>query len=633
MKIFDKLASVKMEDTFSVQKTKFLNAINSHPEIFCLGLLSIICLLFFFLGIENYPLMDVDETRYAIMARTMVHTHNWNCLIFNGQPFLEKPPLYFWFVAGSIKLFHSFNPFTVRFPIAILSSVLVFATYFFGKKVISRKFGVISAITLATSALFLLLSHVAILDMVLTVFMTLTLYCGFLTYCCTEKYKKYCWWYFYLFMGMGVLAKGILAIALPLLIMFVFGLITKSLKSFFKPIYLLPGLIFFALISIPWHVIMYQDYGNNFFVQYILVHHFARLMNSEGLGRQRPFWYFIPIFIVGFLPWTFIFCAFIIDAFKKLKTKFKSIEGNFKTKLCSLFEVTNNEQKLVLFCSIYFIIMFVLFSSSSTKLPTYILPAIPAAALLVGYYLWVSDERNEFQESISKATSVLAIILLYSAFIACGVYLFLPENLQYQLSEIRYTTAIAIALIVLLMTLRIKTKRALSIFSSYVLLMLFVITIAVFKVFGFVYHTGENELVNFSAEGVGQNAQIITFDFSVKPSPQILYNDYVDYITDPDFKQLDNYLKYKKGPTFVIIKNKNLLNNGKTYKEEIEKRLKLIEIGEKYSLYVKDVNNEYRSVYDEWECPCNEIDEEFESPQLPKQTKKHSRHHRHQKYN
>ncbi len=232
----------------------------------------------------------------------------------------------------------------------------------------------ISALTLLTSVFFLVLSHVAIIDMVLTVFMTSAIYCGFLTHFCEDKNKKYLWWYFYLFVGLGFLAKGILAFVIPVTIVFLYNLITKTAKDIFKPINLLPGLIVLLLVATPWHLIMLKNYGFEFIKQYFLIHHFGRFMGSEYIGRERPLLYFVPVFLLGFLPWTFMFFAFLYDGFKKLNTKFQLAEGTIKDRICSLFEATTNEQKLILFASVYFIVVFILFSTASTKLPTYILP-------------------------------------------------------------------------------------------------------------------------------------------------------------------------------------------------------------------------------------------------------------------
>lgn len=587
MKEFLQNFSAKAEEKFfKPLGEKSLSFIGKHPEIFCLSLLALMCLLFLFVGLNFYPLLDVDETRYAIMSRDLVNSFDWNSLMLNSQPFLEKPPLYFWIVAASIKALGQFSEIAVRLPIAILASFITFFTYFVGKRVISRKFGMISALILLSSVFFLILSHVAIIDMVLTVFMTSAIYTGFMTHFCSDKYKKYLWWYFYLFAGLGFLAKGILAIAIPAIIIFLYNLAVGKAKEIFKPVNMIPGLIIFLLITLPWHIMMYIEYGNRFITEYFLYHHFARFINSAHIGRERPLLYFVPVFLLGFLPWSFIFIAFIVDGFKKLVEKYIAASGTLKNKLCALLDVPTNEQKMILFATIYFVVVFVVFSSSSTKLPTYILPVFPAAALLTGYYWWDSDEKAKNERVISATTQLFATIFVITAISATIVYYLLPFDLQLQLGKFRSTTVCGLYLISILLLLRLKTKRALSIFSAYILTMLFVITLGVYYIFNLVYSGGENEIVSYSITAQDGTSQLVTFDFAVKPSVMIGYKGQVQFLTDPDFDKLDELLKYKFGPTFVIVKNKNLKDP--VYARKIMDRLDLVKTGPRYSLFIND---------------------------------------------
>jgi len=579
--------SIKPDETFAAPlKERVQKFVNEHPEITCLSVLTIACIFFLFFGLNFYPLMDVDETRYAVMARDLMKSCDFNSLMLNGLPFLEKPPLYFWLVGGSIKLFGGFSSFAVRFPIALISTFLIFLTYYVGKRILSRKFGLISALILLTSIFFLILSHIAILDMVLTVFMTSAIYSALFTHFCQDKNKKYYWWYFYLFMGLGFLAKGLLALIIPIIIVFIYNLTTKSVKEIFKPINFLPGILIFLAIIMPWHYMMYKEYGSRFIKEYFLIHHFARLMGSEVLGRERPFWYFIPVFILSFLPWSLSFIGFLGDGLKKLKIKFQVTEGNFLNKTTKLFEAKTNEQKMLLFCSIYFIAVFLIFSSSGTKLPTYILPAFPAAAFLTGYYWWTADEKQEHERGIYVSTLIFTTVFITAAIIFSAVYFYLPYTIQIEIESFKHFTIISIYLLCIFLLLRLNTKRALSIFSGYVFFMFFVIMLAVTQIFNFVYATGQNEIQKYAmiSSYPDKSSRLVTFDFSVKPSAMVEYTGFVNYITDPEFDKLDRSLK-------------NFANDPQYYKK-LTDRLDLLEQGSKYSLFVKDVNNEYpKAVY------------------------------------
>lgn len=586
-KFLQSLSSFTLEDSFSSLKSRLLKFIETHGEIFCLALLAISCLVFLFYGLGFYPLLDVDETRYAVMARNLIHSYDWNSLTLNMSPFLEKPPLYFWIVASSIKLFGRFSPFSVRFPIALLASILIFFTYYLGRKVISKKFGVISALILLSSVFFLILSHVAIIDMVLTVFMTSAIYCAFLTHFCEDRLKKYFWWYFYLCMGLGFLAKGILALAIPVTVVFIYELLSKTLKNALKPVNLLPGLLIFFIVIMPWHLLMYKEYGFKFIREYFLLHHFGRFMGSEYIGRERPLFYFIPVFLLGFMPWSFTFVAFLCDCFKKLTARFKAAEGKLGEKLLAVFEAKNNEQKLLLFAAINFIVIFTVFSVSSTKLPTYILPVFPSAALLTGYYWWRSDENHEYDKSIYNSTLLFSGLFIIAALCASIAYYVLPYNIQAKISPLHPIIIISIYLLAILLVLRLSTKRALSIFSGYVFTMVFVVSLAVAQIFNFVYSTGENEIVQYSVLSQKSNnmTQLVAFDFAVKPSALIARSGYIHFVTDADFNYLDKILKNKKGiPVYVIVKNSNLSDY--QYCKAIEDRLTAVRIGEKYSLFV-----------------------------------------------
>lgn len=557
---------------------------NKHPEICAIALLLGLCVIFLFWGLNFYPLLDVDETRYAIMSRDLAHSKDWNLLLLNSIPFLEKPPLYFWMVAASIKLFGNFSGFAVRFPIALISSFLIFFTYIFGKKILSRKFGLLSAIILLTSVFFLILSHVAILDMVLTVCIASGLYCAFLSFYSTDKYKKYCWWGFWTFAGLGFLAKGILAIAIPAVIVLIYCFLTKQLKEFFRPLHIFVGLLIFLLISMPWHVVMFKDYGWEFINEYFVKHHFARLLNSEGLGRKHGFFYFIPIFIVAFMPWTFIFLTTTYNGLKRLVERFKNTTGNLCSRIILSLEARDNKQELLLFSSIYFIIVFGVMSVSSTKLPTYILPALPAAALITGYFWCKSENEVSIKNAIIISTYLIATIFVLSALLASLSYFFLPQSIIEMFSPFKYTVLIGCAFVGMYLIVKLKTEESISIFSGYIITMFFVLTFAVTHLFSLIYAGGENELVLFSNYAQSQDTRLVTFDFAVKPSTKINYGDFVYFITDDNFEELNKHASNHVTPTYVIVKNKNV--EQKNYQDKLNKHLYIVKKGKKYSLYI-----------------------------------------------
>lgn len=559
--------------------TKF---IQKHPEICSLLLLALLCGLFLFMGINMYPLIDVDETRYAVMSRDMVNSGNWNLLMLNFVPFLEKPPLYFWLVGLSIKFFGNFSEVSVRFPIALTATFLVFFTYFFGKKVISRTFGLISSIVLLTSVFFLIFAHIAILDMILTVCIASALYSAFLTQVVSDKSKKYFWWIFWAIIGLGFLAKGLLALAIPATIVFLYCLLTKNLKEFFKPLHLIVGLLIFSVITLPWHIAVYQEYGNKFIKEYFLYHHFARFIDSSHIGRKHSLFYFVPVFFIAFMPWSIMFIGAIVDWCKKAVAKYKETQGKVLEKLYSIVTVNTTQEKFVLFSALFFIVAFCAVSVSSTKLPTYILPAIPPAALLTGLF-WVRED-NFAKKIISISTYILSAIFILVAISGFVSLFFMPKEILALCEPFKYFVIIGCGTIGLLLLLKAKqTDKKTDLLIVYILTMLFIITFAVAYLFNLMYTGGENELVNFSQTAKIKNAKLVTFDFAVKPSIQINYTDYVNYIPEPEFDKLYDLTDKKNNDVFIIVKNRHMEEGG--YTDKIENKLHIVTRGKKYSLY------------------------------------------------
>ena len=170
---------------------KIKEFIITHPNFFTFIGLGIIFYLIFFHNIGNYALMDVDESRYVLMAKDMFNTKDFFTLYLNNEYFFEKPPLYFWGECLSFAIFGKINEFTARFPVALYGTLCCYLIYFIGKKVVSRLYGVIASLILATSLEFLILAKFAILDIVVSTCIGFSLCFGLIVYFCRENHKKY----------------------------------------------------------------------------------------------------------------------------------------------------------------------------------------------------------------------------------------------------------------------------------------------------------------------------------------------------------------------------------------------------------------------------------------------------------
>lgn len=476
--------------------------IKKHPEIFTLFGLLCFCFLIFFFGIGNYALMDVDETRYVTMSRDMFNTKDFMTLYLNGAYFFEKPPLYFWGEVLSFLTFGVVNEFTARFPVALYGTLSTLLLYFAGKKIVSRKYGIISAIILATSVEFLILAKYAILDILLATCVEFSIIAGFMTYFVQDKNKKYCWWAFYIFSALAVLAKGIPGFVLPFGTMFFAAIFTKRFKELFKPQYLLVGFLLFFLIVLPWHILMLTKYDPLFFNEYIMRHHVSRFFNSEGVSRKQPFYFFALTLLWGFCPW-------ILSAVSVLISKIKSLK-NIQFKLN--FEKFSNPQKYLFLNIIAFVLIFLFFSSSSTKLVTYIVPVYFTLANIMAF-VWVKYlDSDNYNKSINISSYIWFGILFTASIVAMFTPYFLPKDLYADIVSVKWFTISLLFVFGLTGLIVTKLNKKYLVFGT---LSAFIVVLSAFgmgKYFELDYTFGQNDLMKYGKYAIDNNLKIITIN-------------------------------------------------------------------------------------------------------------------------
>lgn len=540
-------------------KTFFKQTVEK-PEICTIIGLLIVFYFIFFHNIWAYPLMDADETRYVSMARDMYDTKDFLTLYLNGEYFFEKPPLYFWLECLSFLIFGKINEFTARFPVALLGMLGCFMLYFTGKKIISRSYGVISSLILATAIEYSMLAKLAILDIVVSLCIAVSLGFGLAVYFCQESNKKYYWWLFYIFSGLAVMAKGIPGFVIPFGSMFFIALFSNRLKEIFKPIYLIPGSILFLLITIPWHAIMIKTYDPLFWNEYIIKHHISRFIGSKEIDRGEPFYFYFLTLLWGFCPWAISCLAVLIKKIKKVK---------------SFFKQNDHISKFLIYNSIIVIFTLLFFTSSETKLITYILPLYPSLAYLGGYIWWKYIYQNKEEKIINTTNNILGYLLIIVAIIGIFSQLVLPEELIKDLASTRIfciLTTFSCGLGIVLFT---HKKLYKAVFATFVLFITLFSAIATEKFFQTSYKFGQYDLMDFAHIAEEKNVSITTFRFGTKYS-LIYYGQMpVTYGPQAHIWNLDNALKKKNN--FVIIKNKDL-------KKIKKQNFDIIKTGKKYSL-------------------------------------------------
>ncbi len=545
----------------SMEKVK--SFLCEHSELFTvLGL----CILFYFIFFHNiwsYALMDVDESRYVSMSKDMFQTKDFLTLYLNKEFFFEKPPLYFWSECLSFALWGKITEATARFPVALYGALTCFMIYFVGRKVVSRAFGLVSSLILATSLEFLILAKFAILDIVLASCVTFSLCFGILTYYVKEQNKKYMWWLFYIFSGLAVLAKGIPGFAIPFGSMFFISIYSKNFKEIFKPKYFIIGFILFFAITLPWHIVMLKMHDPLFYNEYVIKHHIARFFGTQDLGREQPFYFYFLTVLWGFFPWIVSTLTVLVRKISKRDFCFRGLSDTYKLMIYAGISAT-------------FILLF--FSTSKTKLITYILPIYPLLAILGGLVWTNYIIKGEYSRIINRTVYFIGAIFVIASLVAMFTPLFLPEQLN---ADIAAAKPLCISLLMLTGILSIvyaKKEKYLGVFSTYVLFMTFLSAFGTGIFFNIDYKFGQDDLMKFAHIAKEQNKTLSCYKFTHKYS--LIYyrdgNEPIIYGGDFDINDLKRELS--KENNLVIIKKKQI-------DEDIQKLgYKIVNEGRRYLL-------------------------------------------------
>ena len=313
----------------------------------------------FFQSLGRFPLIEPDEGRYAEIPREMLERCDFVTPLLNYVKYFEKPPLHYWLNALFMSIFGR-NEFAARFAGALMGLLAVLLTYHIGRKLFGRRSGLLAALILGTCTGFLAQARLNITDMTLTCTLSASLAFFIVAAREDERHKGRYYYASYLCAALAVLAKGLIGIVFPGAIIFLYLLLAKRWRLL-REMRLATGILLFLLIAAPWFVLV--SMRNPEFAHFFFIHeHFERFLTKVH-GRYQPFWFFIPVLIVTMLPWS----LFIPAACRGVWRERHGAEGSSR-----------------LYLLIWAAFIFLFFSKSDSKLIPYILPVLPALALLMG---------------------------------------------------------------------------------------------------------------------------------------------------------------------------------------------------------------------------------------------------------
>lgn len=372
-------------------------------------LLSFFLFVFYFFGLGHSPLFTPDEGRYAEISREMLATHQFITPRVNGIVFLDKPVLHFWLQASAMFVFGA-SEWSVRFFPALFGVLGCIITYLTGRYLFNRRSGLLAAIILALSPLYFGISHYANLDLEVAFFITSAL---FLLVCALQSSGKARFYFFlgtYVSIGLAILTKGLIGIALPTAIFGIWLLLTKEWQQIKKTYFLLGGIII-LMIVLPWYILI-QKSNPVFFHYFFVVQHWQRFFSIREFNNALPIWFYVPITIIGFFPWIIFFLAGLYHFYK----------NNFST--VKKGKEKNSEFTIQLFLLIAIGFIFLFFSIPRSKIISYILPIFPPLALFTGHYfatIWHSIEKSTLHKltmSYIFCAMAFAILLLLFPFLS-----------------------------------------------------------------------------------------------------------------------------------------------------------------------------------------------------------------------
>lgn len=411
-----------------------------------LWVLAILFTLAWFGVLDYRHLVASDEGRYGEIAREMYATGDWVTPRYNDYKYFEKPPLQAWMTAIAYTLF-GVGEWQSRLWTGFTGYFAILATGFTTWKLVGGERGVVagwvSAILLASSPMWNVGGHFNTLDMGLSSILSCALFSlllaqrGGLSLTARRHWMWLCW----AFMALAVLSKGLIGVVIPGMVLVVYTLSSWDWKLW-KRLHLFSGLIVFFLIVTPWFVLV--SLKNPEFPHFFFIHEHWDRFTKDGHNRKGHPLYFVPLILVGFIPW-------LAQLGQGLMRAWRDRRGDNSDLVVS---ATTGFRPLWL-CAVWAVMIFLFFSKSQSKLPGYIMPIFPALALLAGLALTNSFERMSVNNDDRrwKRQMTYLTVLLVIGFIGVP-YAYQMGNARYeQLEYQQYAVWIAAGLVLSLAVL------------------------------------------------------------------------------------------------------------------------------------------------------------------------------------
>lgn len=409
----------------------------------CYFVLLFIGLVSYIPWLGSFSPLDPTDSFFLESARELIETGNYLLPLTNYEPWLDKPILYFWLVTLSYKI-GGISPFVGRLPSALSAIALSLTVFAATRTLIRTRTAFLAAVFFLCCPLSSVVGHVCLTDMTLSLCISaciLFLYRGLR---CRTKKDLFIG---YLALGLGLLCKGPIAGILCGLSLGLYIILKNRSRQGtwqdIKALHPLAGLSFALAINLPWYLSANAATSGKFFETFFFTQNFGRMVGK--VNHQEPWWFYIPVFFGGFFPWSLVglpTTALLGRSLKKDSGKDGVAVDLYRLSLC------------------WFISVVVLFGVIKTKLPTYILSAVPAFAIMTALQLEIllraKFSRRLLWTGVLSSVGILALTLLYGR---------LHGYIKIMIGNSFWVLPLMLALLVIYTTALFKRKGAIAIGS------------------------------------------------------------------------------------------------------------------------------------------------------------------------
>ncbi len=355
-------------------------------------------ILFYFYGLGQLPFVGPDEPRYAQVAHEMFLRRDWITPTLGGYLWFEKPALLYWMAIAAFKLF-GISEWSARTAGAICGLLTVAAVYWICRRTKRGEtnqpgdaIGFWSALVAGTSGGLIVFSRAVSFDIVVTMTIAWALAFFFAAELEVEvKSQRRLLVGFYLAIGISLLAKGLVGFVIPFGVIGAYYTLRGKAPVRNLRLSVLWGIPLSLAVAAIWYGPMFWKHGTLFFDEFIIKHHFERYATNK-YHHPGPIYYYLVVLPLLALPWS----ALLVDGVLKARKAFWKGRDDATS-------------RLQLFALAWVLLPLIFFSFSSSKLPGYILPVLPAVALLVGLRLAQFDSESKSNWAMT-ATGVLGLV-------------------------------------------------------------------------------------------------------------------------------------------------------------------------------------------------------------------------------